>query len=98
VGGSQTHFTVTHPFHPLRGRRYELVKLDRRWWRWRTFYLDEDGTLGVFPASWTDAGPMDPFVEQSDGRAIARGQDLLQLADMLQEIQERAVNENKPYV
>jgi len=52
----------------------------------------------VFPASWTDAGPLDPFVEQSAGRAIARGQDLLQLADMVQEIQERAVNENKPYV
>jgi len=34
------------------------------------------------PASWTDLGPRDPFVEQSQGRAIARVEDLLELAQM----------------
>lgn len=34
------------------------------------------------PASWTDVGPRDPFVEQSQGRAIARVEDLLELVKM----------------
>lgn len=35
------------------------------------------------PASWTDAGPRDPFVELAQGRAIARVEDLLTLAKMV---------------
>jgi len=34
------------------------------------------------PASWTDVGPEDPFVEQSHGRAMARVEDLLELVKM----------------
>lgn len=32
------------------------------------------------PAAWTDLGPKDPFVDQAEGRAIARVEDLLELA------------------
>jgi hypothetical protein len=35
------------------------------------------------PANWTDVGPMDSFVEQSQGRAIARVADLLELVKMM---------------
>ena len=35
------------------------------------------------PASWTDAGPRDPFVEQAQGRSLARMEDLLALAQMI---------------
>jgi DNA-binding protein len=34
------------------------------------------------PANWTDAGPVDSFVVQSRGRAIARVADLLELVKM----------------
>ena len=34
------------------------------------------------PASWTDAGPRDPFIELAQGRAIARVEDLLELVNM----------------
>ena len=34
------------------------------------------------PAHWTDVGPIDPFVEQSQGRAIARVVDLLELVKL----------------
>jgi hypothetical protein len=44
------------------------------------------------PADWTDAGPKDPFVEQSQGRAIARLEDLLELVKMAS----GAVREIKP--
>jgi hypothetical protein len=34
------------------------------------------------PASWTDVGPKDPFVEQSQGRAVARVEDLLEFVKL----------------
>ena len=76
-------FTVTHPFHPWRGRRFELINCERRWGQWRVFYVNEEGSLAYLPASWTDASPKDPFVEQARGRAVARLEDLLKLAEMV---------------
>jgi hypothetical protein len=49
------------------------------------FYFNERGELAYLPASWTDAGPIDPFVEQAKGRAIARLDDLLKLAQLTSE-------------
>ena len=46
------------------------------------YYLTERGHTAFLPASWTDAGPKDPFVEQAQGRAVARIEDLLELAKM----------------
>ena len=76
---AQQFFTIIHPFHPWRGRRLELIDLRRRWGQWRVYYLTEQGHTSYLPASWTDAGPRDPFVEQAHGRAIARLEDLLGL-------------------
>jgi hypothetical protein len=75
-------FTIIHPFHPWRGRRFELIECRRRWGHWRVYYLNENGQLAYFPASWTDAGPKDPFVEQAQGRAVARTEDLLKLVEI----------------
>jgi hypothetical protein len=44
------------------------------------YYLTAEGLTAYLPAAWTDVGPRDPFVEQSHGRAIARVEDLLELA------------------
>jgi hypothetical protein len=84
--------TVTHPFHPWRGRRFELIDLRRRWGQWRVYYLTEEGHTAYLLASWTDAGPKDPFIEQAQGRAIARVEDLLELTKMTR----GAVKEIKP--
>lgn len=46
------------------------------------YYFAEDGQMAYLPAAWTDVGPKDPFVEQAQGRAIARTEDLLALAEM----------------
>ena len=77
------YFTVTHPFHPWRGRRIELIDCHRQWGQWRVYFLSEQGHTVHLPASWTDMGPGDPFVEQSQGRAIARVEDLLELVKMI---------------
>ena len=74
--------TVTHSFHPWRGKRFELVNCERRWGQWRVFYVTDEGELAYLPASWTDVGPRDPFVEQAAGRAIARWEDLQGLATL----------------
>ena len=46
------------------------------------YYLTERGHTAYLPASWTDAGSKDPFVEQAQGRASARIEDLLELTKM----------------
>ena len=88
------YFTVTHPFHPWRGRRIELIDCHRQWGQWRVYYLSEGGATLHLPASWTDVGPRDPFVQQSQGRAIARVEDLLELVKMT----ESSVKKIKPQV
>jgi hypothetical protein len=75
-------FTVTHPFHPWRGRRLELIDVGSRWGEWRVYYVTETGDTCYLPAAWTDARPVDSFVEQAQGRAIARMEDLLALAQL----------------
>ena len=76
---------VTHPFHPWHGQRFELIDCQRRWGQWRVYYLRAEGHASFMPASWTDVGPKDPFVEQARGRAVARLEDLLTLAEMVSE-------------
>jgi hypothetical protein len=75
-------FTVTHPFHPWRGQRFELIDCRRRWDQWRVYFLTPEGDATYMPANWTDVGPIDSFVVQSQGRAIARVADLLELVKM----------------
>ncbi len=37
------YFTVTHPFHPWRGRRLEPIDCQRQWGEWRVYYLIKSG-------------------------------------------------------
>lgn len=64
----------------MRGKRIELLDYRRLVGKWRAYYLTAEGVAGSFPAEWTDLGPKDPFVEQAQGQAIARVEDLLELA------------------
>lgn len=59
-----------------------MIDLRSRWGEWRVYYITGDGDAAYLPASWTDAGGLDPFVEQAQGRAIARVEDLLELAKL----------------
>ena len=88
------YFTITHPFHPWRGRRLEVLEQRRQWGQWRVYYLTKTARRAFFPAGWTDLGPQDPFVEQARGRAIARVEDLLELANLVA----GSVKEIKPNV
>lgn len=69
-----------------------------RWGQLRVYYVTSDGVTAYLPAAWTDLGPKDPFVEQAQGRAMARTTDLLQLTEMVREVALRVVKEITPQV
>ena len=62
------------------------------------FYYTDDMQLAHFPASWTDVADRDPFVELSRGRATARVEDLLRLAQLVADLKEAGVKGITPEV
>jgi len=74
---------VTHPFHPLFGRRFAFVDRRRNWSEDRVYFHDEQGALCSVPTGWTDDAEVDPFVVVAAGRCPFRIADLLDLADLL---------------
>jgi len=79
-------FQVTHPFHPLFGQEHDLVDYRNCWAEDRVFYVDETDQVRSLPATWTSAVADDPFVVLSAGRSHFRVLDLMELANLLQEL------------
>ncbi len=77
-------FRVIHPFHPLRGRQFELVSYGHTWGEHRVYFHDRQGRVVALPASWTDALATDPFVEVAAGRCYFRLEDLVKLSDLVE--------------
>jgi hypothetical protein len=74
---------VTHPFHPLHDREFEMIEYRHAWGEERVYFLDSSGRIQRLPASWTDIAGEDPFVVVAAGRSPLRVADLLQLVDLL---------------
>ncbi len=74
---------MTHPFHPLFGREYELVGIRRLWGEARVYFEDDNGRLRLMSAGWTDAVAADPVVAIGAGRSLFRVEDLLRLVDLI---------------
>jgi hypothetical protein len=74
---------VTHPFHPLFGREYDLVDYRHFWSEDRVVYVDEEGQARSLPARWTSAVPDDPAVVVSAGRSPFRVVDLVELVKLV---------------
>lgn len=89
---------MIHPFHPWSGRQFEYVDCRRCWDEWRVFYYTEAMEMASFPIGWTDVGEPDPFVALSEGRAVARVEDLLRLVHLLQDLRGESVKEITPHV
>ena len=79
---------MTHPFHPLFGREFDLVTYRHNWSEDRVYYQDDQGQLKSLSADWTSVGAYDPFVVASAGRAMFRTADLLELAVLIEQFQE----------
>lgn len=80
----RSRFRLTHPFHPLRGREFELVEQRGSWGRNWLSFRDDEGHLVAVPSSWTDAQEPDPFVVLAAGRSCFRVDDLLRLAELIE--------------
>lgn len=74
---------MTHPFHPLHGREWNLVTYRHNWGEERVFFHDDDGRLRSLPAAWTSLRPADPVVTLSAGRSAFRVTDLLELVGLI---------------
>ena len=68
---------MTHPFHPLTGRTFELLAVRQTWVSTRVFYQDDAGALAALPTTWTDVAEVEPFVTVAQGRSYCRPFDLL---------------------
>jgi hypothetical protein len=77
-------FRVTHPFHPLFGREFDLIEYRNNWGEDRVYFHDAEGLLQSILANCTDVGGVDPFVEIAAGRSCFRYEELLRLADLLE--------------
>lgn len=79
-------FTVTHPFHPLSGKRFDLVGYAHTWGEHRVFFRKPGDTrVYSMSANWTDVEAVDPVLGR-EARAHFRVDDLLVLIRVLREI------------
>ena len=74
---------MTHPFHPLLGREFEVLETITVVGVERIHYTGDDGTLRTIRPAWTSAAAVDPFVRVAAGRSAFRVSDLLSLSALL---------------
>jgi len=78
-------FTVTHPFHPLRGQTFDLLAVRNNWGGDRVSYAGPAGRLRTLPLEWTDVLEPDLVVTVGAGRALFRTDRLRQLRRLIDE-------------
>jgi hypothetical protein len=81
---------ITHPFHPLSGKQFDLVEHRCIFDESYLYFHDECGYLRVIPAVWTEA---DVLVEMAGGRSPLHAGCLLELAELVQDRAERRRDE-----
>jgi hypothetical protein len=80
-------FTVTHPFHPLSGRAFELVGQHQAWGEPRVFfYIPPNPELRSMPVQWTSLALPDPFLMIAQGRTLLRFLDAQRLSEVLSKV------------
>jgi hypothetical protein len=74
---------VTHPFHPLFGREFELMTQKNAWGEDRVYFRDKSKHLHYIPLGWTSVAPVDAFKVAAAGQCRFRTEDLLRMADLV---------------
>jgi hypothetical protein len=74
---------VTHPFHPLRGKKLKFIEARSAWGEDRVYFLDDKGERRRIPTAWTSVVAPNAFHALSAGRSHFRVDDLLQLVALL---------------
>jgi hypothetical protein len=79
-------FTITHPFHPLKGQSFEVLAVRNNWGGDRVSYLGVEGRLRTLPIEWTDVREGELVVTLGAGRATLRADLLRQLRALINEV------------
>jgi hypothetical protein len=79
-------FRVTHPFHPLYGKEFEIIEYRCGWEEERVWFYKQDETVGTIPLAWTNLRPPDPYLDMEEVHSPFRVEDLLQLSDLIKEM------------
>ena len=87
--GEGRTFYVTHPFHPLKGKKFALITIRYIWGEKRAYYYDEDAVLKALPLCWTDLIPEDPYIAIANRRVPFRIEDLLKLTGIIENLQDK---------
>jgi uncharacterized protein DUF5372 len=82
---------VTHPFHPLHGREWDLLTYRHNWGEDRVYFHDS-GRVRSLPATWTSLSAVDPLVALGAGRSPFRVSDLLELAKLIEGMERAATD------
>jgi uncharacterized protein DUF5372 len=80
---------VTHPFHPLSGK--QLACVGERYNRYgrRLLLRVDEVTVCSIPPQWTDLVAPDPEIVIGEQRALFRVADLLELAQLVEQLGRR---------
>jgi hypothetical protein len=81
--------TVTHPFHPLSGKRFQILKMGRVVGREALSLFDEEHGTVVIPRDWTDQASPSPYTSGLESPPILDPVCLLQLRALCNAIQKR---------
>jgi len=84
--GAARRLRITHPFHPLCGREFEIVTYRMNWGDERVYVRAQDDELLSLPITWTTLGESSPFVEIAAGRSLFRFEELLELSQLLAQL------------
>ena len=76
--------TVTHPFHPLVGKRFLVLKVRRVAGQEVLSLFDEQTGTAALPREWTDQGVPSPYSTVLEHRPILHTACLLKLIELVQ--------------
>jgi hypothetical protein len=79
--------TVTHPFHPLSGKRFLVLKRRRVGGREVLSLFDEGPGTIALPREWTDQAPPSPYASVLESPPILHTACLIKLQELVQLIQ-----------
>lgn len=79
---------MTHPFHPWRGREFQILTVRRNWGEDRVMFTGPGGRMLSMPLNWTSIATEDPFLRIARGRSLFRPSDLVALLHLVQALKE----------
>jgi hypothetical protein len=76
--------TVTHPFHPLLGKRFLVLKKRRVGGQEVLSLFDEPNGTVALPREWTDHAPPSPYATVLEPAPVLDVAGLIKLRELLQ--------------